>query len=77
MSSNDLYIHMLNSTSEKIDLIRDDIKEIKELLGNVKSEQAKCDSRWSTVTKLSAWLFSGLGLSGIVTVLSNWVGTHK
>lgn len=68
---------MLNSTSDKLDALRDDVKEVKELLCNVKAEQAKCDSRWSTVTKLSAWLFSGLGLSGIVTVLSNWLEAHK
>lgn len=63
---------MLNNTNEKLDDIKKDLGDVKDLLCNVRAEQAKCDSRWSLVSKISAWLFSGLGLSGVIGIISNW-----
>ena len=71
---------MLNNTSEKLDTLKEDVDQIKQMLDskvgglhtdleNIKTSQTKCESRWSIVDKLMSLTAGGLGIS----VIASWV----
>lgn len=75
--SQDLYLNMLQNTSDKVDELKDDVNEIKSMLASsvsdLKISQAKCDSRWNIFDKVMGFLFSGISISAL---FSWWNNTH-
>ena len=55
----DLYLHMIDSTGEKLDVLCDEIRGIKGLLMDMKVDQTKCNSRWEVLSKIGTLLASG------------------
>lgn len=73
----DLYKHILENQTEKLDSIREDVKEIKSLLSTVQTEQVKCESRWGILNKLGGFLLGGISISGLFSLISGWFGHNK
>lgn len=72
--SNDLYLTMLQSVEDKVDILSNDLADIKKLLSAeisaMKIEQTKCDGRWSTLNKIGSWLVGVFSVSSIWAFLT-------
>jgi hypothetical protein len=65
---NDPIYRLIESVSDRIDEMREDIKVIREETGDLKLKQAACDNRWATVRSFVS--ISGVG-AVITTVFAN------